>query len=149
MALLGQRTTNIVLQGLPPDVYAIFNHHKVAKEIWDRVKLLLQGTKLSLQEKELNNQTTHSKRRDTVHTRCKGWARNKVMPGEGHYGHMAMHSLLRGKEHCNGLRKRQYPGILDGQAAQITIPNTADFQTDDLDAYDSDYDDVSNAKAMR
>ncbi|GKD73678.1 hypothetical protein Tco_1331960, partial [Tanacetum coccineum] len=36
--------TNIVLQVLPPDVYAIVNHHKVAKEIWDRVKLLMQGT---------------------------------------------------------------------------------------------------------
>ncbi|GKE34861.1 hypothetical protein Tco_1454183 [Tanacetum coccineum] len=46
------KATNIVLQGLPPDVYATVNHHKVAKEIWDRVKLLMQGTKLSLQEKE-------------------------------------------------------------------------------------------------
>ncbi|GJR79642.1 hypothetical protein Tco_0150427 [Tanacetum coccineum] len=27
------KATNIVLQGLPPDVYAIFNHHKVAKVI--------------------------------------------------------------------------------------------------------------------
>ncbi|GJV33771.1 hypothetical protein Tco_1394171 [Tanacetum coccineum] len=34
------------------DVYAIVNHHKVSKEIWDRVKLLMQGIKLSLQEKE-------------------------------------------------------------------------------------------------
>ncbi|GJX03997.1 hypothetical protein Tco_0189913 [Tanacetum coccineum] len=46
------KATNIVLQGLPPDVYAIVNHHKAAKEIWDKVKLLMQGTKLSLQEKE-------------------------------------------------------------------------------------------------
>ncbi|GKD91357.1 hypothetical protein Tco_1366864 [Tanacetum coccineum] len=46
------KATKIVLQGLPPDVYAIFNRHKVAKEIWDRVKLLMQGTKLSLQERE-------------------------------------------------------------------------------------------------
>ncbi|GKD69559.1 retrovirus-related pol polyprotein from transposon TNT 1-94, partial [Tanacetum coccineum] len=46
------KATNIALQGLLPDVYAIVNHHKVAKEIWDRVKLLMQGTKLSLQEKE-------------------------------------------------------------------------------------------------
>ncbi|GJR54514.1 hypothetical protein Tco_1405035 [Tanacetum coccineum] len=46
------KATNIVLQGLPLDVYAIVNHHKVAKEIWDRVKLLMQGTELSLQEKE-------------------------------------------------------------------------------------------------
>ncbi|GJZ86904.1 hypothetical protein Tco_0658514 [Tanacetum coccineum] len=27
------KATNIVLQGLPPNVYAIVNHHKVAKEI--------------------------------------------------------------------------------------------------------------------
>ncbi|GKF17547.1 retrovirus-related pol polyprotein from transposon TNT 1-94, partial [Tanacetum coccineum] len=40
------------------------------------------------------------------------------------------------------------PGIPVGQAAQTTIPNTAAFQTEDLDAYDSEYDDVSNAKAI-
>ncbi|GJU40234.1 hypothetical protein Tco_1193191 [Tanacetum coccineum] len=40
------------------------------------------------------------------------------------------------------------PGIPDGQAAQTTIPNNAAFQTEDLDAYDSDCDDVSNAKAV-
>ncbi|GKC76976.1 hypothetical protein Tco_1127750 [Tanacetum coccineum] len=39
-------------------------------------------------------------------------------------------------------------GILDSQAAQTTIPNNASFQTKDLDAYDSDCDDVSNAKAV-
>ncbi|GKE49425.1 hypothetical protein Tco_1480683, partial [Tanacetum coccineum] len=41
------KATNIVLQGLPPDVYALVNHHKVAKDIWDRVKMLMQGTSLS------------------------------------------------------------------------------------------------------
>nr|GEU35290.1 putative reverse transcriptase domain-containing protein [Tanacetum cinerariifolium] len=46
------KATNIVLQGLPRDVYAIFNHHKVAKEIWDRFKILMQGIKLSLQERK-------------------------------------------------------------------------------------------------
>ncbi|GJR17635.1 hypothetical protein Tco_0966162 [Tanacetum coccineum] len=40
------------------------------------------------------------------------------------------------------------PGILDSQAAQTTIPNNDAFQTEDLDAYDSDCDDVLNAKAV-
>ncbi|GJX23619.1 hypothetical protein Tco_0228064 [Tanacetum coccineum] len=40
------------------------------------------------------------------------------------------------------------PGNLDDQAAQTTILNTSTFQTEDLDAYDSDYDDVSNTKAL-
>nr|GEV34117.1 hypothetical protein [Tanacetum cinerariifolium] len=46
------KATNIILQGFPPDVYAIVNHHKVAKQISDRVKVLMQGMKLSLQRKE-------------------------------------------------------------------------------------------------
>ncbi|GJV60020.1 hypothetical protein Tco_1466120, partial [Tanacetum coccineum] len=40
------------------------------------------------------------------------------------------------------------PGIPDGQAAQTTIPNNVALQTEDLDAYDSDCDDLSNAKAV-
>ncbi|GJX12229.1 hypothetical protein Tco_0202088 [Tanacetum coccineum] len=47
-----------------------------------------------------------------------------------------------------GLGMLHDPCILDGQAAQTTIPNTTAFQTEDLDAYDSDCDDVSNAKAV-
>ncbi|GJW51977.1 hypothetical protein Tco_0093328 [Tanacetum coccineum] len=44
------KATNIVLQGLPSDVYALVNLHKISKEIWDRVKLLMQCTSLSRQE---------------------------------------------------------------------------------------------------
>ncbi|GKC27825.1 hypothetical protein Tco_1035119 [Tanacetum coccineum] len=33
------KDTNIVLQGLPPDVYALVNNHKVSKDIWDRVNV--------------------------------------------------------------------------------------------------------------
>ncbi|GJW36678.1 hypothetical protein Tco_0059598 [Tanacetum coccineum] len=46
------RATNIVLQGLPPDVSNLVNHHTVAKEIWEIVKLFMEGTELSLQERE-------------------------------------------------------------------------------------------------
>nr|GEU82403.1 reverse transcriptase domain-containing protein [Tanacetum cinerariifolium] len=39
-------------------------------------------------------------------------------------------------------------GVLDGQAVQTIIPNNAAFQTGDLDMYDFDCDDISNAKAV-
>nr|GEV85144.1 hypothetical protein [Tanacetum cinerariifolium] len=42
------RATNIMIQGLPSDVYNLANHDTAAKEIWDRVKLLIEGTELSL-----------------------------------------------------------------------------------------------------
>ncbi|GKE73138.1 hypothetical protein Tco_1535179, partial [Tanacetum coccineum] len=40
------------------------------------------------------------------------------------------------------------PGVPVGQAVQTIIPNNATFQTEDLDTYDSDCDDISNAKAV-
>ncbi|GJW85166.1 putative ribonuclease H-like domain-containing protein [Tanacetum coccineum] len=43
---------NIVLQVLPPDVYSLVNHCQSAKDIWDRVNILMQGTELSYQERE-------------------------------------------------------------------------------------------------
>ncbi|GJU32369.1 reverse transcriptase domain-containing protein [Tanacetum coccineum] len=46
------QATNIILPGLPLDVYALFNHQEAAKDIWDRVKLLMKGTELSYQERE-------------------------------------------------------------------------------------------------
>nr|GFA18715.1 hypothetical protein [Tanacetum cinerariifolium] len=44
--------TNIILQGLPPEVYALVSTHKVAKELWERIQMLMQGTSLTKQEKE-------------------------------------------------------------------------------------------------
>nr|GEU88336.1 hypothetical protein [Tanacetum cinerariifolium] len=38
--------TNIILQGLPPEVYALVSNHKVAKELWKRIQLLMQDVKL-------------------------------------------------------------------------------------------------------
>ncbi|GJS36977.1 retrovirus-related pol polyprotein from transposon TNT 1-94 [Tanacetum coccineum] len=40
------------------------------------------------------------------------------------------------------------PGVPDGQAVQSIIPNNAAFQTKDLDTYDSDCDDISNAQVV-
>ncbi|GJY72238.1 hypothetical protein Tco_0475941 [Tanacetum coccineum] len=39
-------------------------------------------------------------------------------------------------------------GVPDGQAVQKIIPNNAAFQTEDLDTYDSDCDNISNAQAV-
>ncbi|GKB35473.1 hypothetical protein Tco_0880415 [Tanacetum coccineum] len=46
------KATNIILQGLPADIYSLVNHHKVAKDLWERVQLPMQGTSLTKQERE-------------------------------------------------------------------------------------------------
>ncbi|GJW30336.1 hypothetical protein Tco_0047211 [Tanacetum coccineum] len=196
---------------LPPDVYSIVNHHKVSKEIWDKVKLLMQGTKLSLQEKEcklynefdkfsfMKGETLYqyywrfaqliSSIQPTINLeipliqetkplfKTEGLLCNKYNGGKDKvmaviairvmllvleeimqegwnatwFKEKAM--LAEAQESGQILDEEQLefladPGILDGQAAQKTIPNIAAFQTEDLNAYDFDCDDVSNAKAV-
>nr|GEY40220.1 hypothetical protein [Tanacetum cinerariifolium] len=46
------KATNIILQGLSPEVYALVSTHKVEKELWKRIQLLMQGTSLTKQERE-------------------------------------------------------------------------------------------------
>ncbi|GJW34115.1 hypothetical protein Tco_0054147 [Tanacetum coccineum] len=46
------KATNIILQGLPPEVYALVSNHKVVNELWERIQLLMQGTSLMKQERE-------------------------------------------------------------------------------------------------
>nr|GEX73459.1 retrotransposon protein, putative, Ty1-copia subclass [Tanacetum cinerariifolium] len=46
------KATNIILQGLPLEVYALVSNHKVTKELWERIQLLMQGTSLTKQESE-------------------------------------------------------------------------------------------------
>ncbi|GJY60313.1 retrovirus-related pol polyprotein from transposon TNT 1-94 [Tanacetum coccineum] len=36
------KATNIILQGHPTDIYSLVNHHRVAKDLWERVQLLMQ-----------------------------------------------------------------------------------------------------------
>ncbi|GJT91102.1 hypothetical protein Tco_1079947 [Tanacetum coccineum] len=46
------RATNIVLQGLPKDIYKLINYNIEAKAIWDNVKMLLAGSELTKEDKE-------------------------------------------------------------------------------------------------
>nr|GEX65810.1 hypothetical protein [Tanacetum cinerariifolium] len=46
------KATNIILQGLPPKVYALISNHKVAKELWEIIQPLMQGTSLTKYERE-------------------------------------------------------------------------------------------------
>ncbi|GJU38487.1 hypothetical protein Tco_1191444 [Tanacetum coccineum] len=39
--------TNILLQGLPKDIYTLINHYTNAKDNWDNVKMLLEGSEFT------------------------------------------------------------------------------------------------------
>ncbi|GJS73555.1 hypothetical protein Tco_0706396 [Tanacetum coccineum] len=46
------RATNILLQGLPKYIYTLINHYTEAKDIWDNVKMLLDGSELMKEDQE-------------------------------------------------------------------------------------------------
>ncbi|GKA71119.1 hypothetical protein Tco_0777258 [Tanacetum coccineum] len=46
------RATNILLQGIPKDIYTLINHYTDAKDIWDNMKMILEGYELTKVDRE-------------------------------------------------------------------------------------------------
>ncbi|GKA90175.1 hypothetical protein Tco_0811987 [Tanacetum coccineum] len=55
------RATNILLQGIPKDIYSLINHYTDAKDIWENVKMILEGSELTKDDREsqLYNEFEH------------------------------------------------------------------------------------------
>ncbi|GJS33899.1 hypothetical protein Tco_0532281 [Tanacetum coccineum] len=65
--------------GLPTDIYSLVNHHRVVKDLWERVQLLMQGTSLTKQERECKlynafDKFTHIKG-ESLHTLPPEWSK--------------------------------------------------------------------------
>nr|GEV01638.1 reverse transcriptase domain-containing protein [Tanacetum cinerariifolium] len=89
------KETNIILQGLPSDNYSLVNHHRVAKDLWEKVKLLMQG--------HIARQCPKPKRR-----RDATWFREKVLLVEARRNG----KVLNEEE----LEFLEDPGIIEGAA---------------------------------
>ncbi|GJT62847.1 hypothetical protein Tco_1006380 [Tanacetum coccineum] len=185
------KATNIILQGLPSDVYSLVNHHRVSKDLWERVQLLMQvnqqthlaefpqidsglavsmfkqrddpidainkmmsflSTVVSSRFPTTNNQLRNSsnpRQQATIHGgRCPKpkrkrnatWFRDKVLLVEAQGSGKVLN-----KEELEFLAD---PRVAEGLVTQTVITHNATYQADDLDAYDSDHDDFSTAKAV-
>nr|GEZ06437.1 hypothetical protein [Tanacetum cinerariifolium] len=98
------KATNIILQGLPADIYLLVNHHRVAKDLWES---LITNARQYTKPKRPSNAA---------------WYKDKAMLAEAYEaGH-----------------------VLDEEKLAFL----ADPGTEDLDTYDSDCDDILNAKAV-
>ncbi|GJR00342.1 hypothetical protein Tco_0523326 [Tanacetum coccineum] len=73
------KATNIILQGLPADIYSLVNHHRVSKDLWERVQLLMQGTSLTKQERECKLYDAFDKftyiKRESLHNLPPEWSK--------------------------------------------------------------------------
>ncbi|GJY87777.1 retrovirus-related pol polyprotein from transposon TNT 1-94 [Tanacetum coccineum] len=48
----GKELSNPLMAGLPKDIYKLINHNIEAKSIWDNVKMILAGSKLTKEDRE-------------------------------------------------------------------------------------------------
>nr|GEU94073.1 hypothetical protein [Tanacetum cinerariifolium] len=117
------KVTNIILQGLPPEVYALVSNHKVAKELCERIQLLMQGTPLMKQERECMLYDEFDK-----------------------FAYKKGESLLRDLHTTNVDQLHAYLGQYEYHANEYVVTNNAAYQADDLDAYDSECDEINSAK---
>nr|GEW40228.1 hypothetical protein [Tanacetum cinerariifolium] len=196
------KAKNIILQVLPPEVYALVSNHRIAKKLSERIQLLMQGTSLTKHKREyaklvqdlhttnidqlhaylgqhefhanevrlmhernsdplawvVTHQMTHNygKQHIVICYNCKGeghmskqctkpkrkrddlWFKDKVLLIQA----QANGQILHEKE----LAFLADPRIVEGQAIQTIITHNAAYQADDLDAYDSDCDELNTAK---
>nr|GEV93841.1 putative reverse transcriptase domain-containing protein [Tanacetum cinerariifolium] len=219
------KATNIILQGLPPEVYALVSTHNVAKELWERIQMLMQGTSLTKQERECklydefdkfayqkgetllvtsrypatNNQLRTSsnphqqatinngrvtiqpiqerqnsmsssssrpfasgsggasgRQRVIVCYNCKGeghMSKRSTKPKRKRDAEWFKDKVLLVQAQSNGhvLQKEELefladPGMAESSSNQTVVTTNAAYQANDLDAYDSDCDELNSAK---
>ncbi|GJV36505.1 hypothetical protein Tco_1408982 [Tanacetum coccineum] len=168
------RATNIILQGLPKDIYSLINHYTDAKDIWDNVKMLLEGSELTKEDHE--SQLTSSNPSDQVQLRRRvvvqnvqgrqnrGQGNNARGAGAGAVGYGGAQNrvgnanpaqengVVLDEEQLLFLAYGQDNAIdedVDKQPVQDLALNVDNvFQADDCDAYDSDVDEAPTAQTM-
>ncbi|GJX78953.1 hypothetical protein Tco_0327102 [Tanacetum coccineum] len=162
------KATNIILQRLPPKVYALVSNHKVTKELWERIQLLMQGTSLTKQERECKlydefdkfaykkGETLHVKLVRDLHTtnidQLHAYLRQHEFHANENGKNVFKIQVLFDTTQANGqiLHEEELtfladPGIAEGQATQTIITHNVGYQADDFDAYDSDCDELNTA----
>nr|GEU55606.1 hypothetical protein [Tanacetum cinerariifolium] len=191
----------------PPEVYALVSNHKVAKELWERIQLLMQGTSLTKQEREytglvvpvfqkgddlidaINHMMsfltdvvtsryplTNNQLRNSSNPRQQASINNgrvTVQPIQGRQnslaaGHMSKQCtkpkrkrdeawfkdkvlLVQAQAYRQFLHEEELefladPRITEAQSTHYVITNNVAYQADDLNAYDSDCDEINSAK---
>nr|GEU98245.1 hypothetical protein [Tanacetum cinerariifolium] len=151
------KATNIILQGLPPEVYALQGDDPI--DAINHMMSFLSAIVISrypTTNKQLKN-SSNPRQKATINDGrvtlqpCTGeknlfckrkiddlWFKDKVL-------------LVQAQENGQILHKEELafladPGITEGQATQPVITHNAAYQADDLDVYDSDCDELNTTK---
>nr|GEV61451.1 integrase, catalytic region, zinc finger, CCHC-type, peptidase aspartic, catalytic [Tanacetum cinerariifolium] len=115
------RATNILLQRLPKDIYTLINHYTDAKDIWENVKMLLEG--------------------ETIHDY---YVRFAKLINDTRNIKMTMSRMQLNSKFVNNMLP-EWGRFVTADLA-LNVDNV--FQADDCDAFDSDVDEAPTAQTM-
>nr|GEV40476.1 retrovirus-related Pol polyprotein from transposon TNT 1-94 [Tanacetum cinerariifolium] len=193
----GQMIQESLEKGLPSEVYALVSTHKVAKELWEMIQMLMQGTSLTKQEREkfayrkgeslrdfylifsllLNDMNIYNIKLEQFQVNTKflntlppEWSKfvtdvkypatnNQLRTSSNPRQHATIDNgrfkdkvlLVQAQPNGQVLQEEELefladPGIAETLRTQYAVTNNAAYQVDDLDAYDSDCDELNSAK---
>nr|GEV08277.1 hypothetical protein [Tanacetum cinerariifolium] len=146
--------TNIILQGLPTDVYSLIDHHRVNTKFlnnlppeWTtnnqlrnssnpRQQATIYGGRVTVQPVQ-GRQSSFAAGTSRTRTNISGIGRNNSVEAQGS-------RKVPNEEELDFLAD---PGVAEGLVTHTVITHNAAYQADDLDAYDSDSNNFSIAKA--
>nr|GEV32115.1 integrase, catalytic region, zinc finger, CCHC-type, peptidase aspartic, catalytic [Tanacetum cinerariifolium] len=125
------RATNILLQGLPKDIYTLINHCTDANDIWDNVKMLLEDDSETMQGKQVQLVI----------------AQNNV--GNTNQGQARQIKCYN----CNGAFYYRWTNNVDDDVDEKPVQDLAlnvdnVFQAVECDAFDSDVDEASTTQTV-
>nr|GEZ62254.1 hypothetical protein [Tanacetum cinerariifolium] len=146
------RATNILLQGLPKDIYTLVNHYTDAKDIWENhkgetihdyyvrfAKLIndMRNIKMTMSKMELNSKF--------VNNMLPEWGRFvtvvKLNRGMRYFNYDQLYAYLNQHE-THAKEKNDVGTILSKHSGSSC------FDAEDCDAFDSDVDEIPTAQTM-
>nr|GEW81363.1 hypothetical protein [Tanacetum cinerariifolium] len=134
------KATNIILQGLPPEVYALLRNLSNPRQ-----QATINNGRVNIQPIQGRQNSLTAGRRPHVKAvhkpkskKDEAWFKDKVLLVQAQANGQVLH-----EEELEFLAD---PGIAETQSTQYVVTNNAAYQADDLDAYDSDCDEINSAK---
>ncbi|GKB42976.1 hypothetical protein Tco_0887918 [Tanacetum coccineum] len=164
------KAINILLLGLLVNIYTLINHYQTTKEIWDRVKELMEGTKMTKQERYSRFSPINNQVRTSSNPRTQATIQNGQVTIQNVQGHIA--KQCTGKKRVKDsewfkdkmlLAQVQKAGVVLNDEQQdfltdsleetddyedLQLQATTNFKVDHVDVYDSDCDDEATANAI-
>nr|GEX08050.1 hypothetical protein [Tanacetum cinerariifolium] len=143
------KATNIVLQGLPPKVYAHVSNLRIAKELRNssnpRQQATINDGRVTLQPvqgRQISFAMGTSRTYNPAASRSNSGKQKTVIC----YNCKGKDVCLNSTPNLKGNGMILDPRITEGHATQTIITHNAACQVDDLDAYDFDCDELNTAK---